>query len=274
MRVPKHLTAVALILCSNLSAASVAALGPKHAPDEIVDSSPFQPPPGQPKQIVRIDLSKPFHIPPGASLTATQWPPQKDEFDFEPDPRGIGPLRVCIQANTTGTCSPQFRNYRLDIAEIVYPKGQSAPPLLHLQTAGLNAGSSSRIHSVIMLRYLRAKARFEVVFDEQFGGNMNHRIRYIASGPLRGDMISAEPTWNAPYAYWVTVNHLTSGYNYRQVLRFRSATRYGDGNTLAVIDSEMPNIMRRLGLWHAGQPLPVPPGCVHPHLVKTELWCS
>jgi hypothetical protein len=67
---------------------------------------------------------------------------------------------------------------------------------------------------------------------------------------------------------------LTPGYHYRQVLRYRSATQYGDGNPLAVIDSEMPNILRRLGMWRAGQPLPAPRGCKRPHLIKDALWCS
>jgi hypothetical protein len=72
----------------------------------------------------------------------------------------------------------------------------------------------------------------------------------------------------------VVVSRL-DGSAYRQILRFRSATHYGDGNPLAVIDAEMPNIEKRLGLWHAGQPLPLPAkGCAKPHLVKSVLWCE
>lgn len=250
-----------------------AALNQKHAPDEIVDSAPFQPPPGQPRQVARIDLSKPFNIPGPAILIAKRWPAQMDELEFESDP-DVRPLRVCIQTKV-GPCSPQFRNYRLDIAELVYPKGLSKPPLIHLQIAGLSSPSGHRGHSVIMLNYRRALARFDVIFDGQFGSNNNQDIRYVASGPLRGDMISAEPTDNAPYGFWIAVNQLTAAYRYRQVLRYRSATHYGDGNLLAVIDSEMPNILRRLGLWQSGQPLPLPKsGCAKPRLVKSELWCS
>jgi hypothetical protein len=59
------------------------------------------------------------------------------------------------------------------------------------------------------------------------------------------------------------------------VLRYRSATHYGDGNRLAVIDSEMPNIQKKLGLWKPGQKLPLPQaGCQRPRLVRTELWCN
>ncbi len=44
-----------------------------------------------------------------------------------------------------------------------------------------------------------------------------------------------------------------------RVLRYSGNTRYGkDGNPLAVIDSEMPETLRRLGLWKTGDALPVP----------------
>jgi hypothetical protein len=112
------------------------------------------------------------------------------------------------------------------------------------------------------------------VYDHLTGSNNDQEVRYISTGPLKGDIISAEPTANAPFGFWVSVNTLPSGYAYKQVLRYRSATRYGDGNPLAVIDSEMPNIELRLGLWRPGSPLPLPAGrCPNPHLVKTELWC-
>lgn len=58
------------------------------------------------------------------------------------------------------------------------------------------------------------------------------------------------------------------------MLRYRSVTRYGDGNALAVIDSDMPALQRRLGLWRPGQPLPVPDRCPAPRLVRGELWCA
>ena len=71
---------------------------------------------------------------------------------------------------------------------------------------------------------------------------------------------TVEPQEHASYGYWITVDRLLPQNAYRQVLRYRSATLYGDGNPLAVIDSEMPNIQRRLGLWTPGEPLPTPSG--------------
>jgi hypothetical protein len=47
---------------------------------------------------------------------------------------------------------------------------------------------------------------------------------------------------------------------------------------MAVIDSEMPEILRHLGLWHPGDPLPVPShlpeGCKHLVLRHQEEWCK
>ena len=62
---------------------------------------------------------------------------------------------------------------------------------------------------------------------------------------------------------------------YRQALRYRSATHYDDGNGLAVIDSEMVGVERRLGVWKPGDRLPTPPGspCPRPNLRGAELWC-
>src|SRR5437868_3983412 len=83
------------------------------------------------------------------------------------------------------------------------------------------------------------------IFPEQFGRNNNQEVRYVRSGLLKGSMIAVQPTDNAPFGYWITIGRLTGDYRYQKVLRYRSATHYNDGNSLAVIDSEMPNILRR-----------------------------
>jgi hypothetical protein len=248
-------------------------------------AAPAAPSPG--RVIARTDLSKPFHLPPGASFTATQGPPATDPIGLEQ--QVPGQIHLCVRSSTSGSCSPVLDNglafaeppdlystiHFLDLAELVYPRGAASAPLLHLQFGSLHSVDNGQRRAVDMLAYRTTEHRFEIVFHEQFGHNHNEEVRYIASGPLRGDIISASPTENAPYGYWVTVNRLTPSYHYRQVLRYRSATHYNDGNRLAVIDSEMPNILRRLGLWRPGEPLPLPrSGCADPRLVKTELWCS
>lgn len=238
------------------------------------------------KVIARIDLSKPFHLPPGARFTAMQGPDVQDP-NGDPGDRINGSVYLCVRLTHSAPCAPDLNGalgydtdrspygHYLQVARIVYPQGTSRPPLLHLQVASLPGFNGSQGHATIIVAFNRATHRFERVYNEVFGGNMNQGVRFVASGPLRGDIISAEPTWNAPYGYWIAVNKLTPSYHYRKVLRYRSATHYNDGNRLAVIDSEMPNILRRLGVWHPGDPLPLPKaGCAHPRLVKTELWCS
>jgi hypothetical protein len=126
-----------------------------------------------------------------------------------------------------------------------------------------------------VLAYENSQNRFVRIYQYTTGTNNNEEVRYIGSGRLQGDIISVDPTENAPYGYWVTVNVLTPQYTYKTVPRYRSATHYGDNNPLAVIDSEMPNIQRRLGYWNSGMALPLPSGaCPRPRLIRMELWCN
>ena len=160
----------------------------------------------------------------------------------------------------------------LDQARIVY--GAFARPLLLVQTASLHSGDGDQLVFTQVFAYRRSLDQFVRVYDHLMGRNNNQEVRFIESGPLRGDIISAEPTDNAPFGYWITVNTLP-GRAYQQLLHYRSATRYGDNNPLAVINSEMPNIEQRLGVWLPGEPLPVPArGCRAPRLVRMELWCG
>jgi hypothetical protein len=125
-----------------------------------------------------------------------------------------------------------------------------------------------------VLAYRADGDRFERIYERVTGHNNNQEVRYIATGPLKGDIVSVEPTQDAPFGFWVVVNAPANG-SFKEVLRYRSATRYGDGNPLAVIDSEMPNMAQRLGLWKPGTPLPLPTrACPKPHLVRMALWCE
>ncbi len=237
--------------------------------------------------IAQIDLSKPFSAPRGATFSAMQGQPVRHPY-FE-DQTAPGQIDLCVRTGVSASCAPDLnasleidgnsdmfkKIHYLEASEIVYPRGRTDPPLLHLQVASLHAFNGSQVHAAIILAYRPSERRFEPIFQQQFGGNNNQEARYLTSGPLKGAMVIVHPTSDAPFGYWVTVHRLMPGYRYKQVLRFRSATHYGDGNPLAVVDSEMPNILRRLSLWRRGQPLPLPAGrCPRPHLVKGALWCS
>jgi hypothetical protein len=238
------------------------------------------------KTISAIDLTKPFGARSAWRFTATQRPDQPNR-DEGPIP---GIITLCLKRALDRACSPALAQMapppdpsyvsmweprQLFVARIVYPRGRSAPPLLLTRTGGSIGYDGSQPIFTQLLAYRREGDRFESVFRQVVGRNTNPEVRFINAGALRGDVVVAEPTENAPFGYWITVHRLSPSYRYRPILRYRSATMYGDENPLAVIDSEMPNIQQRLGLWRPDRPLPLPAkGCPKPRLVKMELWCS
>jgi hypothetical protein len=226
--------------------------------------------------ISNIDLSRPFATREAWRFVATQGPPVYGLYD-EKEP---GQIQLCLRMAPSTPCGPELNTedipHYLNAVKIVYPRGPADKPLLLVQTAGLHGGNGSQLESTQMLAYESSQNRFVRVYQYAAGRrNNNGEVRYISSGRLKGEIISAVPTENAPYAYWVTVNALTPQYTYTAVLRYRSATHYGDHNPLSVIDSEMPNIEQRLGYWKPGMALPLPPGgCPIPRLIRMELWCN
>ena len=200
-----------------------------------------------------------------------------------------GAITLCLRQGASGPCDPQLREalgatpvdtlfsapHYLDEARVVGGRGASDQPLLLVRTASLHSGDGDQFVLTQALAYQRDADRFVRVYDHVTGKNNNQEVRYVEAGPLGGDIVSAEPTSDAPFGFWVAVDVPAPGSAYREALRYRSATHYGDGNALTVIDSEMPNIQRHLGVWRPGTPLPLPAGpCPRPRLVRMELWCG
>ena len=238
-------------------------------------------------QLSDLDLARAFATRTPWRLVVTQDPPVVDPTGEED--RVPGPVHLCLRRERAPACDPSLSNdmrrsgprddfsdpHELRLAKVVHPRGAAQPPLLVVATGSIRSGDGGQLLLTQVLSYRPEGDRFARVLRTTTGSNNNQETRYIASGGLKGDIISVEPTENAPFVYWVTVNALTPAYTYKQVLRYRSVTRYNGGNALAVIDSEMPNIQRRLGVWRPGEPLPLPEkGCAKPHLVRTELWCE
>ena len=231
----------------------------------------------------RLDLSGPFNLPAGWQLVTTQG------ADVE-DPGGNtapGPLHLCITRDGGKSCRPALdamlvapgeksvfdTPHYLEAAKIIHLTPDR--PLLWVQVASLHGGNGDQIVGRMALTYDRAGQRFVPVYAKRTGRNNNQDVRFLDKGPLRGAIISAEPTTDAPFAFWITVNRMDSHGRYAPVLRYRSGTGYGDGNPLAVIDSEMPETLRRLKLWQPGSPLPLPEHpCPMPRLVAQVLWCT
>ena len=241
-------------------------------------------------QGMQLDLQKPFKTRSPWRLVVTEGAPTKDYGDND----APGALTLCLHKGPSGAClakpvTPSLRPatpddpaawepHYLRTAKVVYPDGQSAAPLLLLVTGSLHAANGDQIVYTELLAYDSSSDAFARVFENRTGQNNNQETRFITDGPLRGSVISAEPQQSAPFGYWIVVSKRSGGGAYRQVLRFVSATRYGDGNPLAVIDAEMPTIRQRLGLWKPGQPLPTPTDrdkpCTRPTLKRSALWCE
>ena len=237
-----------------------------------------------PTAIADIDLSKPFATHSAWRFLATQDAPIDDPTGF-PDDKVPGAIHLCLRKTPSAPCDPQLKGTVADPAKdelfsaphdlkAQVVRGSSGQPLLFVQAGSVHSGDGDQLVLTQVLAYRSSQDQFVRVYEHVTGRNNNQEVRYIAAGPLKGDIVSAEPTQDAPFGFWVSVNAPSAGGGFNQVLRYRSATRYGDGNPLAVIDSEMPNMAQRLGVWRAGSPLPLPAGpCPTPHLVHMALWC-
>jgi hypothetical protein len=232
----------------------------------------------------KLDLTGPFGTASRWTLTATRGAPM-------PDPSGLdtsipGVITLCLRTSARPGCArdlldtppiqsgddPAWSTTRqVDrVAILSLPVGKR----LLVETSGPHSANDSHWRLTQVLAYDRGEDRFQSLFARTVGSNNNQEIRVIEHGSLAGDIVTAEPTSDAPYGYWITVVGQTSttSTTYRPRLRFRSATHYGDGNPLAVIDAEMLGILRRLGKPH---PLPsASRACPIPHLHEGALWCT
>lgn len=233
-----------------------------------------------------LDLTQPF-------ATSSPWALVVAR-DARPPPADLAmtgnasPIAVCFVEALVPACT-EARGHpgddgfdmtnELAVAAVVFVGPPGTRPLLMLQTWTAHGMNGSARIGTKLFRYDRKANGFRKVFANVNGGtNNNARTRFVKHGPLRGDVIVNYPTSEAPYAYWVDVYAPGRSGRYTRILRYRSITRYGDGNALAVADSEMPEIMRRLGFWKPGDALPVPPheprGCGGLVMRRGEEWCK
>lgn len=241
-----------------------------------------------------LDLTKPFHTRSPWALVAAQDPHQRQYAMFSP----VNRVAVCLVNGTDPHCTEVLselstfrsasvpsckfgpcyeRAYGVLAARVVFAAAHGARPLLLLKARSMQAPNGSDARQTILYRYDRKTDRFRAVFVNAGGGNNNQFARFVESGPLQGDEIVDFPTEHAPYEYWIEVYAPHGDGPYRRILRYRSATHYADGNPLPVADSEMPNILRRLGLWKPGDALPVPQplpaDCGRLVMNHGEEWC-
>jgi hypothetical protein len=246
------------------------------------------------KVVTHLDLTQPFQTRSRWSLVIAKQPDQESSVQ---DGGGypIGAVSFCFVENGKPDCSEEMflTKYReekvsfvsgeptfheLLASEVVFSGPRKTLPLLKIKTCMSRGANGNCGVSTFLLAYDREAERFRVVFFNMTDRNNNEETRLVESGPLLGSVIAASPTADAPFTYFVEVYRRTSDAEYSRVGRFRGHTGYGDGNPLAVIDSEMPETLRRLGLWKPGDPLPVPPRmpgvCTRLVTRKGVEWCE
>lgn len=246
------------------------------------------------KVITHLDLTQPFQTSSRWSLVVAKQPDAESSVgDGLGNPRGA--VSLCFVKNGEPDCSAEmflakYREekisfdsgpgpfYELFVSDVVFSGPGKTLPLLRIKCCTIGGATGNCGVSTFLFAYDRNAERFRAVFFNMMGRNNNQETRFIANGPLLGNIIVVYPTDHAPFTYFVEVYKQVSDSPYSRVLRYRGNTRYGDGNPLAVIDSEMPETLRRLGLWKDGDALPVPPrmprGCTRLVMRKGVEWCE
>ncbi len=240
------------------------------------------------KTIASLDLQAAFHTRAPWTFTATQGPDVPDETSGSPGDTIAGIITPCLSQDHGKTCDPILTQalrpdmpddgfyadpHFLDQATVEHLPG--GRPILLIKARSVYSVDGDQVVVLRAFTYDRAHDRFTLAYRHSTGHNNNQDVRFMTSGPLSGAIIAAEPTQGAPFGFWMTVDTLSATGVYKQRLKYRSATGYGDGNPLGVIDSEMPNMLQHLGKWKPGQALPLPSTpCTRPHLVHMELWCE
>ncbi len=246
------------------------------------------------KVITHLDLTQPFQTKSRWSFVAAKQP---DEESSVVDGAGnpIGAVSLCFVENREPDCSEEvflakYREekvimvsgehafYELFASDVVFSGPGRTLPLLRIKSCTNRGANGNCGVSMFLFAYDRKADRFRVVFFNMMGRNNNQEARFVESGPLLGSVIVTYPTNDAPFTYFVEVYKRASDSEYSRVLRYRGNTGYGDGNRLAVIDSEMPETLRRLGRWKTGDALPVPPSmpreCTRLVMRKGVEWCE
>lgn len=237
--------------------------------------------------ISQLDLTAPFR-------TRSHWRLVIVRDDGPPPPQTAtveehGPLTVCFVKGVVPNCAVGFSwkiagepgwfttAYHLLASRVVYAGRNHREPVLLLRLCSVLNAYANCGTATALYRYERRSDRFVREFLNVKGRNNNPATRFVERGPLRGDVIVDYPTTHAPYTYWIEVYKAAKSGRYVRILRYRGHTGYADGNVLEVPDSEMPEILRHLGLWHRGDPPPVPArlpeGCGHPVMRDQEEWC-
>ncbi len=214
------------------------------------------------------------------------------ETDLQEEMIDPNPVTICFVRSDVPDCSEKglfpisdgiadnpgrlFHNF-LE-ARVVYASADRTAPLLLLKACSMAGFNGNCGIYTFLFAYDHSRDQFYLAFHDIVPHNLNGTTRFVEAGPLLGAVVSATPTSNAPYGYFVSVYRSDASGHYAQNLRYRSKTHCNDGNRLSVVDSDMPEILLRLGLWKPGDPLPIPfvkpDNCTKLSIIKGEEWCQ
>jgi hypothetical protein len=234
-----------------------------------------------------LDLSSPFRARSDWRLVIARG------SDNDPSGTHVGrpdhPVRgihLCFERGSEENCPPmgvvnQPGLYVNEVTRVAIVQF-NARSLLLVTTAGAVSefGFSSGITTWVWT-YREATDHFDLVFSNGTGVTNNQETRLLENGPLAGDIVVAlNPPLGSPppYRYTITVYRRSGSGSYKHILHYVARTREGDGNPLAVIDAEMPEIENRLHVWRVGQPFPkpktMPPDCATVEMRHGVEWCT
>ncbi len=244
--------------------------------------------------VAHVDLTQPFSAKFRWTLVIAKQPDEVIQTLHGPYEKE-GAVSVCFVRNTDADCSDaafleKYREHKIALepgdrpfyellaSQVVFSRPGGKAPLLYLKTCTLHGGNGSCGISTFLFAYDRKSDAFRMAFFNFTGRNNNQATRFVESGPLLGDVIAAYPSDNAPFTYYVEVYKPNAAGDYARVLKYRGRTAYNDGDLLPVIDSEMPEILRRFGVWKKGEALPIPPApfssCAPLVMRKGVEWCE
>jgi hypothetical protein len=202
--------------------------------------------------IATADLTAPFHTSVSWRFVIRQDPPQDTAIGTGP-----GYLHFCFAKENASRCFDTSYPYNaLGSSNIENPTPTSREPLL-VVVVDDQASPTGGARLTLIWAYNPKTDQFDQIFDAAVSKNTNGEIRVITSGPLAGYIVEAVAGGRPTYRYHITVYHL-QGPGFTRIFDYDGNSRYGDGNQMAVIDAEMPEILQRLKLWKRGDPLPLP----------------
>jgi hypothetical protein len=139
--------------------------------------------------------------------------------------------------------------YRLLECRLVFSKSEDQAPLLLIRACTQRYGNCSCWISTLLYAYDRESDSFRSVFFGLTASDTKQATRFIDSGPLLGRVVVVTPASGADFGRVVEVYKRSVIGEYLRILVYCSSTCCGsDADPGSVIDSELPEILRRLGL--------------------------